>query len=118
MIMGRAERRRLERKNRLEDRNAKILMRPDDIKVMKEKITKDVCNNFGSYTTEAMMTCFALANHRLWGHGWKRTMRTLQYIDELMGPINDGTKTMAELKDELMEEMHFKVDAGFDMKEL
>lgn len=110
--MGRAERRKLERKNRIEDRKTKILMRPEDVRAIKEKITKDVCENFGSYTTEAMMTCFALANHRLWGHGWKRTMKTLQYIDELMGPINDGTKTMEEYKEELEEELRVKVDAG------
>lgn len=110
--MGRAERRRLERRNRIEDRKTKILMRPEDIAAMKAKITEDVTENFGSYSTEALMTCFALANHRLYGHGWKRTMRTLQYIDEMMGPIADGTKTVHDLRKELEDEVGFKVDAG------
>ena len=110
--MGRAERRRLERKNRLEDRKTKILMRPEDIKAMKEKITADVTENFGSYRTEAMLTCFALVNHRLYGHGWKRTMKTLAAIDEMMGPIADGTKTVHDLRKELEDEVGFKVDAG------
>lgn len=110
--MGRAERRKLERKNRLEDRKTKILMRPEDIKAMKEKITADVTENFGAYSTEAMLTCFALVNHRLYGHGWKRTMKTLQAVDELMGPIADGTKTVHDLRKELEDEVGFKVDAG------
>lgn len=110
--MGRQERRRLERKNRLEDRKTKILMRPEDIRAMKAKITEDVTENFGAYSTEAILTCFALANHRLYGHGWKRTMRTLQAIDEMMGPIADGTKTVQELKKELEDEVGFKIDAG------
>ena len=113
--MGRQERRRLERKNRIEDRKSKLLMTRADVAAIKAKITEDVCSNFGSYTTEAMMTCFALANHRLYGHGWKRTMKTLQYIDELMGPISDGTKTMEDYKEELEEELGFKIDAGLKM---
>ena len=110
--MGRAERRRQERRNRIEDRKTKILMRPEDIAAMKAKITEDVTENFGSYSTEALMTCFALVNHRLYGHGWKRTMRTLEEIDKMMGPIADGTKTVHDLKKELEEEVGFKVDAG------
>lgn len=110
--MGREERRRLERRNRIQDRKTKILMRPADIAAMKEKITADVTENFGSYSTEAMMTCFALVNHRLYGHGWKRTMRTLEEIDKMMGPIADGTKTVHDLRRELEEEVGFKVDAG------
>lgn len=87
-------------------------MTPADIAAMKAKITEDVTENFGAYSTEALMTCFALANHRLYKHGWQRTMRTLQYIDELMGPIADGTKTVQDLKKELEDEVGFKVDAG------
>ena len=113
--MGRAERRKLERKNRIEDRKTKVLMTPADIARMKAKLTEDITENFGSYSTEALMTCFALVNHRLYGHGWRRTMRILQAIDEMMGPIGDGTKTVQELKQELEEEVGFKVDAGFKM---
>ena len=39
-------------------------------------------------------------------------MKTLQAIDEMMGPIADGTKTVQELKKELEDEVGFKVDAG------
>lgn len=54
--MGRAERRRVERNNRIEERKGKILMRPEDIAKMKQDITYEV----SGYKTEALMTCFAL----------------------------------------------------------
>ena len=110
--MGRQERRRLERKTRIEDRKNKVLMTQADIARMKADITEQITDNFGSYSTEALMTCFALVNHRLYGHGWKRTMRTLEEIDKLMGPIIDGEKTIEDYKKELEEEVGFKVDAG------
>ena len=98
--MGRQERRRLARNNRIEERKGKILMTPQEVQDMKRKIATDVNN----YKVEAMMTCFALANHRLYGHGAKRTLKTLAYIDELMGYIQDGDKTIEDLKKELAEE--------------
>lgn len=112
--MGRQERRLLERKNRLEDRKTKILMRPEDIKEMKAKLTESITERFGCYSTETLFTCFALANHRLYGHGWQRTMRTLSYVDELMGPIVDGTKTVEDYKKELKDEVGFVVDTGLN----
>lgn len=98
--MGRAERRRMERNNRIEERKGKILMSPQDINEMKRNIVQDVTD----FKIEALMTCFALANHRLYGHGPQRTMRTLQYIDELMGPIATGEKTVEDYKQELEDE--------------
>lgn len=103
--MGRAERRRMERKNRIEDRKGKILMTPHDINEMKRNIVEDVAD----FKTEALLTCFALANHRLYGHGTKRTLRTLQYIDELMGPLLTGEKTIDDYKREAEEEVHISV---------
>ena len=98
--MGRAERRRMERNNRIEERKGKILMSTQDINKMKRDIVQDVAD----FKVEALMTCFALANHRLYGHGPQRTMRTLQYIDELMGPISTGEKTVDDYRKELEEE--------------
>ena len=54
--MGRAERRRAERSNRIEERKGKILMRPEDIAKMK----KDISYEVSGFKTEALMTCFAL----------------------------------------------------------
>lgn len=99
--MGRAERRRTERKNRIEDRKNKILMSPDEVIKMKRQIAEEATD----YKVEALMTCFALANRRLYGHGTQRTMRTLQYIDDLMGEIITGEKTPEDYKKELEDEI-------------
>lgn len=98
--MGRAERRRLERRNRIEDRKNKILLTRTDIKRMKEEISTEA----SQYNVENLMTCFALTEHRLYGFGQKRILRTLQYIEDLMGPIAEGTKTIEDYKEELEKE--------------
>lgn len=97
--MGRAEKRRAERRNRIEDRKGKVLMSRRDINEMKRKLSDDI----SGYSTEALMTCFALAEHKLYGYGLKRLMRTLQYIDDLMGPIIREEATIEDYKKELEE---------------
>lgn len=92
--MGRAERRKVERKNRIEDRKGKVLMTPHDIREMKRNIIQDVTD----YKVEAMMTCFALANATLWNHDAEQIIQTMQYLDDMMGEIYDGTITIEELK--------------------
>ena len=52
------------------------------------------------------MTCFALANHKLYGHGADETFQTLQYIDDLMGAVNADEKTIEEYKLELEKEIN------------
>lgn len=98
--MGRAERRRMERKNRIEERKDKILMTHKDINNLKKKIIDDVAD----FKIEVLMTCFALANRRLYGHGATRIMRSLNYIDELMGSVLDGAVTIEDYKKELEDE--------------
>ena len=98
--MGRAERRRLERKNRIEERRGKVLMSPQDIRELRENTLK----GYDEYKIEALTTCFALANRRLYGHGATRIMRSLNYIDELMGSVLDGAVTIEDYKKELEDE--------------
>lgn len=95
--MGRAEKRRLERRSRIENRKDKVLMSRQDIADMK----KDVFQKVDNFRIEALMTCFALANHRLYGHGSKRIMRSLNLIDELMCDIYDDKATIDDYKKEL-----------------
>ena len=95
--MGRAEKRRLERRSRIENRKDKVLMSRQDIAEMK----KDVFQKVDNFRIEALMTCFALANHRLYGHGAKRIMRSLNLIDELMCDIYDDKATIDDYKKEL-----------------
>lgn len=98
--MGRAERRKWERHNRIEDRKDKLYMSRDEINRLKEEIAATA----SEYNVENLMTCFALAEHRLYGFGQKRILRTLQYIDELMGPIAEGTATIEDYKKDLERE--------------
>lgn len=98
--MGRAERRRMERRNRIETKKNTPNMTYQELGEMKDKIRKDI----SGYNVESLMTCFALAEHRLYGFGQKRIMRSLQYIDELMGYIMDDSATMEDFKKELEDE--------------
>lgn len=98
--MGRAERRRAERRERIESKKGKISLSKADVK----KIKRDISETVSIYSVEALMTCFALAEHRLYGFGSKRILRSLGYIDGLMGAIIDDEATIEEYKRELEEE--------------
>jgi len=94
--MGRAERRKKERIDRIEARKDKILVSRDEISDMKHKV--------GEYKMEVLLTCFALANHRLWGHGATRIFRTLKTVEEMADAVLSGEVSMddyiCELKNE------------------
>lgn len=90
--MGRAERRRAERNNRIENRKDKILVSREDLTDIKQKISHEV----SGYSAEVLMTCFALALRKTYGFGQKRIFRALTCVDELMQGILDDTATMDE----------------------
>lgn len=94
--MGRAERRRAERNERIENRKGKIVVSRQELKDVREAVSKD--------NVVVLMTCLALAEHRLYGYGAKRIFRTLNYIDSMMGEVCDGTKTMDDIARELKDE--------------
>ena len=98
--MGRAERRRAERANRIEERKGKILMSKQDLGKMQDSIRQDISN----FNVEVILTCLALALHRKFKFGSKRIMRVLNYIDELMGGIVDDIYTVDDYKQQLKEE--------------
>ena len=106
--MGRAERRRAERNKRIEDRKDKILVTQKELRDLK----RDTIRNTSNFDTEALMTCFALANRRLYKHGLERSLRTLQYVDELMGPILDGSKTVDDYRKELFDEIGLSISCS------
>lgn len=99
--MGRSERRRLERKNRIEERKNKFLMSPTDIIKIKEKTLTE----YDDYKIEALLTCFALANNELYGHNQEQTMNTLKYIDELMGKITRDESTIEDMKKQVEDQI-------------
>ena len=98
--MGRAERRRRERFKRLEDKQNNVTLNRHDLNEIKEKISAQAAK----YDVEILMTCFALAEHRLYGFGQKRILRSLNYIDQLMGDILQGNKTIDDYCEELEQE--------------
>ena len=98
--MGREERRRRERADRLDSRKDKVLIDKKELADMRS----DIVDTVGKYDVEVMMTCFALAEHRLFGFGGTRIMRSLEYIDELMGNVLSGFKTIEDYKQELIDE--------------
>lgn len=97
--MGRAEKRLSERKERIESRRNKILISKEELSNMRDRDIKIALN----YNVEALFTCFGLAQHELYGFGEKRIARTLEYIDSLMGQVNDDKITIEDLKSELLD---------------
>lgn len=106
--MGRAERRKAERRNRIASNKDSVRMTRDDIRRVEERAQEGLT----AYSTEALLTCFALANRRLYKHGVTRTMRTLNYIDELMGAVINDEATIEDYKKELEDEIGLVVKFG------
>lgn len=103
--MGRAEIRKAERYKRIERSKEEITMTRQELAEMRDKLSQNVLN----YNVEALMTCFALAEHRLYGFGKTRILRSLQYIDDLMGEVNDGKASIEDFKRELEEETNVMI---------
>lgn len=99
--MGRAERRRAERQERIDYNKHKVVMTREEVGKLKNDLMEDI----SKYNVDALMTCFGLAEHRLYGFGHKRILRTLQYIDDLMSAVNAGETTIEQYKEELKEEV-------------
>lgn len=108
--MGRAERRRAERRNRIEDKKDKIYLRPSDIKKMKEDITAEVAN----FDVEVLLTCFAQVLHDKYGFGQKRILRALQAVDETFGQVLNEELNVEDMKRRLEDEVGVKIYCGKD----
>ena len=106
--MGRAERRKKERRNRLAYNKETVRVSREDIR----KLEDDVQQEITAYSTEALLTCFILANRRLYGHGATRSMRTLEYIDELMGAVIRDEATIEDYKKQVENEIGVVVKFG------
>lgn len=93
--MNRAERRKAERNN-----NNKISMTIEELNSIKEHISDET----SIASVDILMTCFALAEHRMHGFGKKRIKKSIDYIDELIEGIVNGESTIEDYKKELKEE--------------
>lgn len=93
--MGRSEKRKREGY-----RKQKITMTVGDLEDFQKRVSleRDI------YDTEALLTCFALVNRELWGHGRKRILRALNRILKLMEPILNDEMTIEDYKKQLLDE--------------
>ena len=98
--MGRTERRRAERRNRIEERKGKVLLSYSEI----NEIRRTASNDGSAYGVEALMTCYALALRRLYKFGRKRINRSLNYINDLMDDILEDKATIENYKQILEDE--------------
>lgn len=107
--MGRAERRRAARdKSGFQYRNG--LQTKTQKQFDKEK--QQYAEDFNKGTLETLYTVLGLAERQLYGFGETRILRTWRRVDELMGKIYSGEKTIddyiAELYKETGMEVHFE----------
>lgn len=90
--MGRAERRkasREERQNELLQMKSKAYARNVEQKIKNETRQQDI---------DFLMTCFALAEHRIHGFGRKRITKTVEYVCSLMDDILEDKATIDDYK--------------------
>lgn len=93
--MNRAERRKAERNNK-----NKISLTREELNSIKEHISDEA----SIASVDILMTCFALAEHRMYGFGKKRIKKSIDYIDELVEGIVNGDCTIEDYKKELKDE--------------
>lgn len=91
--MGRAERRRAERANRIEERKSKILLTRKELTDIKH----DAQDAIAKASVENLMTCFALVLAEKYNFDVDQIVDCLSSIDSYMGMINDDEITMDDL---------------------
>lgn len=101
--MGRKERRKQERYNRIENRKGKVYTSPAEIKKLKHEISHDV----SKFDTEILMTCFAQALRNVTKKEWGyvRIMRVLAECDRLFGEVLEGNLDDVQMRQNLKDEI-------------
>lgn len=106
--MGRAERRKAERQNRIEDKKGKIYLRPSDIAAMK----RDISKRAAEFDVEALLTCFAQVLHDQYGFGPTRLMRALKQVDDTFGKVLNDELSVGEMQQRLQDETGIRISCG------
>lgn len=95
--MGRAEKRKMERNNRIENRKSMIHMSYEEyseaIRKAKNEATRDAFKVFA--------TCMALKDIQMHGYGKKRIIDNLNYMNDLMNALLDGDANFADYEKEV-----------------
>lgn len=103
--MGRAERRRQERVNRIEDRKGRIALRPDEIRKMK----RDTVDQIAKFDVDILFTCFAQVLRTEYGWGHKRILRALSAVDEMFGRVLNEGLSVKEMQERLADEVGIRI---------
>lgn len=89
--MNRAERRRLEKQNR--------------VRGIKKMIVDDIVQETENQRVEAMLTCFVLAMHEEYGFGKERCLRALRRVDSYMGTWVKDHESLKLLQQKVKDEV-------------
>lgn len=108
--MGRAERRKAERQNRIEDKKGKVYLRPSDITAMK----RDISRRAAEFDVEVLLTCFAQVLHDKYGFGPVRLMRALEEVDATFGKVLSDELSVDDMQQRLLNETGIKICCGKD----
>lgn len=106
--MNRAERRKMGQIKKREPRQREVRLTVEDINDIKERISDEA----SIATVDTLMTCFALAERRVYKFGKKRLKRTIDYIDSLVDDIVNGKATLEDYKKALKEEADVTIVPG------
>lgn len=106
--MGRKLRRKMERSERLASNKTKVSISRSDFADEKQRYAE----RYNKGTIEQMYVCMALAERRLYKFGQGRLLKTMHTVDELMGEIYNGNKTIDDYITELKEQTGMEI--GFD----
>ena len=91
--MGRAERRRQERQQRILTKRGNISLSPYELRQIKRQAVNDIA----TFDVEIMQTCFAVVLHEEFGFGPKRIERAIRAVDRKFGMILNDELTADEL---------------------
>ena len=94
--MGRAERRKQARNNKVSLSRSKL-----------EELRFNTAMQSSKFCVEALMSCFALAMHRIHGYSDDDIETDVNYIKSLMDDVLSGKTTIENYKQELEDETGF-----------
>ncbi len=103
--MGRAERRRQERQQRILTKRGNLSISPYELRQIKRKAVDDIA----AFDVEILHTCFAVVLHEEFGFGYQRIMRALSAVDRKFGLILHNELTADELAKNLEDTVGLKV---------
>ena len=99
--MGRAERRKLDRKQRIDSKKDKVYLSPKDIRDMKREITSMAVK----YDVEVLLTCFAYVMHKELNLEQEQILNALASVDTVFGKVLSEEYSIDEMKKDLEDEV-------------